>query len=267
MDRHDLVQPLLTDYVLGELRDAERQQVETHLAACDRCATEVRELSLAFGSIGLSEEPIAPPPHLRARVLDSLERNASSNDSRVRELRIRRLPGAIAVAGGLAASLLVVLGTMFAVSMHRNTELRRSLAATDAEVSRLATQLADNRSQADRAVAILTASDMRRIDLAGYDASRDAIARAYWSAQQGLLIVADHLPPPPAGRVYQVWIIESGSSGPVSAGVIDAERGGRGMLIVPPPSGVRGGAITVAVTDEPPGGLAAPTGSKHLAGS
>ena len=38
------------------------------------------------------------------------------------------------------------------------------------------------------------------------------------------------------------------------------------MLIVPAPQGVAG-TVTVAVTDEPPGGLSAPTGGKHLAGS
>jgi hypothetical protein len=39
------------------------------------------------------------------------------------------------------------------------------------------------------------------------------------------------------------------------------------MLIVPPPGGVAGSGVTVAVTDEPPGGLPSPTGSKHLLGS
>ena len=127
--------------------------------------------------------------------------------------------------------------------------------------------MADTRVQADLVVSILTATDMRRIDLSGFDASRDATARAYWSPRQGLLIVADRLPAPPPGRVYQVWLIGSGSAGPVSAGLINAEQGGRGMLIVPPPRGVTEQAVTVAVTDEPRGGLPAPTDQKHLAGS
>jgi hypothetical protein len=122
-------------------------------------------------------------------------------------------------------------------------------------------------AQADRAVAILTAPDLRRIDLEGFNASRSATARAYWSSTQGLLIVADQLPLPPPGRVYQVWLIGSQSAAPVSAGLMDRPTTGRGMLIVPPPSGVAGSGVTVAVTDEPPGGLSAPTGSKHFAGS
>ena len=265
MDRHDLVQPLLTDYVLGELPGTERQQVEDHLTSCDACATEARELSLALQSIGLAEEPVAPPPHLRARVLRGLERDRFT--ARPTEaVPIRRRWPRIAVAVAVAAAVVAALGGLLTVAMQRNAELRRALAQADAEAGRLATQIAETRAQADLAVSILTASDMHRIDLTGFEASRDATARAYWSPRRGLLIVADRLPAPPPGRIYQVWIIESGSAAPVSAGLINS-TGGRGMLIVPPPGGVGDRAITVAVTDEPPGGLTAPTGSKQLAGS
>ena len=65
---------------------------------------------------------------------------------------------------------------------------------------------------------------------------------------------------------YQVWLIEAGARGPVSAGLIDGGSG-RGMLIVPPPAGMAGRSVTVAITDEPDGGLPAPSGSKHLVGS
>jgi len=108
---------------------------------------------------------------------------------------------------------------------------------------------------------------MRRIALAAGDASRGATSRAYWTTERGLLIVADRLPAPPPGRGYQVWLIGGGSPGPVSAGMLGGQGPGRGMLIVPPPRGVSGGNVTVAVTDEPAGGLPAPTGSKHLVGS
>jgi len=77
--------------------------------------------------------------------------------------------------------------------------------------------------------------------------------------------VADRLPAPPEGRIYQVWIIEGGQ--PVSAGLLGEEPGNRGMLIVTPPRPGTGGSVTVAVTDEPPGGLQAPSGTIRLAGS
>jgi hypothetical protein len=53
----------------------------------------------------------------------------------------------------------------------------------------------------------------------------------------------------------------------MSAGLLGDQGSGRGMLIAPPPRNLAAGTVTVAVTDEPPGGLAAPTGVIRLAGS
>jgi hypothetical protein len=160
----------------------------------------------------------------------------------------------------------LVLSGLLALSQQRTARLLEAREAAEANIARLTEEASTVATQADLAVSILTAPDMRRVDLQGFDASRDATARAYWSGTKGLLIVADRLPTPPPGRLYQVWLIGAGAPGPVSAGLIDGQSG-RGMLIVPPPGGVTGQSITVAVTDEPDGGLPAPSGAKHLVGS
>ena len=270
MERHDDIQALLTDYALGELSPADRVPVDAHLATCSDCARDARELVQAFQGIGLAEPPVAPPPHLKSRVLENLAREAeaavpSSTVTPIRpsERRWTTNPAWL----GLAAAAMLVLGGLLAVQMQRNARLIETLGRGDQEAARLARQMAETSAQADLAISILTATDMHRIDLAGADVSRDAIARAYWSATKGLLIVADRLPQPPPGRVYQVWLIGGGSSSPVSAGLIEGQRSERGMLIAPPPGGVTGNTVTVGVTDEPAGGRPAPTGTKHLVGS
>jgi anti-sigma-K factor RskA len=269
MHPHDVTRELLTDYVLGELSQAERERVEAHLARCGECATEARELSLAFQGIGLAEDPVAPPPHLRARVLESLARQgrprratplASQSPATSSKARLMWLAAAAAV-------ILIVFGNLLARSNQRAAQLAADLEQAREDIARLTRNAEDVAAQADLVVAVLTAPDMRRIDLAGLDASRDATARAYWSATRGLVIVADRLPTPPPGRIYQVWLIGGQSAGPVSAGLMDPAGSARGMLIVPPPRGVAGPGVTVAVTDEPSGGVASPTGSKHLLGS
>lgn len=268
MDRHDAIQPLLTDYALGDLPAAERARVEAHLAGCAECAADARELEQAFQGIGLANEPLAPPAHLRQRVLASLEggtRPAVTEGARDRTARSGGTGHPAWLA--LAATLVVVLGGLLTLSVQRSGRLANELRRLDDETARLAQRVAETSSQADLAVTILTAADMRRIDLQGVDVSRNATARAYWSATRGLLIVADRLPAPPPGRTYQVWLIGSSAAGPVSAGLIGGGGSGRGMLIVTPPGGVTGEHLTVAVTDEPMGGLPAPTGAKHLAGS
>lgn len=266
MDRHDEIRELLADYTLGELPAAERERVRAHVATCAECAAESRELALAFQGIGLAADPVAPPPHLKARVLAQLASERHPSTSQGREgLRTPRPVGSWWLAA--AAALAVVLGGLLIVATQRAARLADDLERADNDIARLTSEAADVAGQADLVVSILTATDMRRIDLEGYDAARNATARAYWSATKGLLIVADRLPVPPPGRTYQVWLIGNESPGPVSAGIIDSETTGRGMLIVAPPGGVRGSSVTVAVTDEPIGGAPSPTGSKHLAGS
>lgn len=267
MDRHEDIWDQLTGYALGELSAEARGRVKSHLAGCAECATEARELSAGVDAIALSIPPLAPPPAAKARVLAAL-------GSRTVPPSVPKGPvDSIVSSRGIspawlaaAAMIVLVLGGMLFLSQERAARLLDERRSADAETARLTGEAAAIGMQADRVVAILTAPDLRRIDLQGFDASRDATACAYWSGTRGLLIVADHLPVPPPGRVYQVWLIGAGAPGPVSAGLIDGQSG-RGMLIVPAPSGVSGRSVTVAVTDEPDGGLPAPSGSKHLVGS
>ena len=267
MERHDEIQALLADHVLGELTAADRRRVDAHVASCPACAAELRELGLAFHGIGLAEDPVAPPPHLRTRVLGALRKEAT-------DVNVRAAAPAETAPGSslwpwlaLAATTTLVLGASLWMNVQRTRELQQALQKTDIAYEELQRRVGQNELQADLAVSILTSPDMKRIDLEGFEASRNAVARAYWSPARGLLIVADRLPAPPPGRVYQVWLIGSSSAGPVSAGLLDDPQSGRGMLLVPAPAGVSGDTVTVAVTDEPPGGLPSPTGGKHLAGS
>ena len=263
-DRHDAIHPLLTDYMLGEADAALRREVEEHVATCATCAEELRELQRAFDGIGLAEPPVLPPTALRARVLESMVEDSRPIAAPATAPRTRRTFGIGWLAA--AAALALTFASLLGLTVMRNTQLERTLQRADATYDEVMRQLETNETQADLAVSILTAGDMRRIDLAPGN-GRGPLGRAYFSPTKGLLIVADELPEPPAGRVFQVWLIGSRTNGPVSAGLLTQPRSGRGMLIVPSPSADVTGAITVAITDEPAGGLASPTGAKHLVGS
>ena len=212
MDRHAAIDALLTDYVLGELDAAQRRDVDAHLATCPTCAEELRALNKAFHSIGLAESPASLPPHLKNRVLAGLEAEArAGSQDPAYEGRGRWSPAALWLAA--AATMVVAFGGLLVLSMIRTGQLDDALRQAESVQDELAGQLAQNETQADLAVEILTAGDMRRIDLSAGDAAREALGRAYFSPTKGLLIVADKLPEPPVGRIYQVWLIGSRSSG------------------------------------------------------
>jgi anti-sigma-K factor RskA len=102
------------------------------------------------------------------------------------------------------------------------------------------------------------------VALSGLAPSPAARARMLWHEKAGGIFVAAGLPPAPAGKAYQLWAI-AGQGAPVSAGVFAVDARGTGSLRVPPLAGV-GRVDVFAVTLEPEGGVAAPTGTMYLAG-
>jgi anti-sigma-K factor RskA len=276
MDRHDMIGAMLDEYALGQLSRDERRDVETHIRECDVCAADFRQLTVVMEGLAHSIDPVTPPPALKQRVLASValqpqeppRRAADSNLVTMRRARVTGVKIRRGVhPGWLAAAAAVILGLGVALYSYDAT---RRLLIDDVQEAQAAVVDLQRRidlyaEQADLAVSILTARDMQPVAMSGKENATASTARAYWSPTRGLLIVADDLPLPPPGRVYQVWVIGGGT--PFSAGLLGDQGAGRGMLIAPPPNGVAPGTITVAVTDEPPGGLPAPSGSIRLAGS
>jgi anti-sigma-K factor RskA len=279
IDRHDTIGAMLDEYALGQLSPAERRDVESHARECEVCAAGLRELTVVLQGLAHSVDPVVPPAALRQRVLGSLASQPQDPPRSTGGKVIGLPPQAASMRRGvhpgwLAAAATVILG--LAAALYLSDASRRSLvsdveraeaAAADAQTmaAEIRGQLGQYVGQADLAVSILTAADMQPVAMAGRENATGSTARAYWSPTRGLLIVANDLPVPPPGRIYQVWIIGGGK--PVSAGLLGEQGSGRGMLIAAPPAGLTTGPVTVAVTDEPPGGLAAPSGSIRLAGS
>ena len=268
MDRHAEIADRLEAYVMGELPDREQRDVEAHLAACAICAADVHALRGVLEGIAGTVPPLNPPPSLRQRVLDAVAvepQEPVRSDRRMGVVEQPRRPQWRMLPLAAAAVLVIAVGALAIRNEQSRRQFAGDLAVERATNADLLKRVEQYRGQTDLALAILTSGDMREVPLTGQQGAASSAARAFWSSTRGLLLVADRLPAPPAGRVYQVWVIEGGK--PASAGLLGDEGGGRGMLIVTPPKPDAGGSVTVAITDEPPGGLPAPSGSIHLAGS
>ena len=89
---------------------------------------------------------------------------------------------------------------------------------------------------------VLFAPDMVRVDLAGQPAAPQAAARAFWSRRRGMTFAANALPPLPATKSYQVWVLTSGQP-PISAGLIAPDPQGSALahFVTPPDVPTPGG--------------------------
>jgi anti-sigma-K factor RskA len=78
------------------------------------------------------------------------------------------------------------------------------------------------------------------------------------------VLLADNLPPAPAGKAYQLWFIVGDKPQPGTVFTPDAT--GHAEVRDQAPAAGRN-ATVFAVTLEPSGGVSAPTGDKYLLGA
>src|SRR2546423_309403 len=70
--QHEEYKELLALDAAGALEAVERAALEEHLSSCEECRAELRELMDAAAALAYTVAPVAPPMHLRARILESV---------------------------------------------------------------------------------------------------------------------------------------------------------------------------------------------------
>ena len=299
---HEEYKELLALEAVGALSGEESRSLGAHLSTCAECRREAAQMRDAATSLAYMVAPVAPPTHLRARVLDAVKAlkseaenvidiedadEKSGEDSRTFDGGASRAASKYGtwqllasrpplMYGALAAALvLAVLTVASAMLWNRSSEyeaqvirLSEDANKSRAETARLSEEAERARSEAERAREVremLGAPGARLIHLAGTDSAPGARASMIFEPTSGrALLLASALPPPPAGKAYQLWYIAGGP--PQPGGTFTTDREGGSMMRDLAPAGGRNASVFV-VTLEPAGGVKAPTGDKYLLGS
>lgn len=119
--------------------------------------------------------------------------------------------------------------------------------------SRLVSNLAAKASHAQQALEVLTSPASQTAVLTTGTTSPGAAGRVLYLADRGgLVFLASNLKPLPSGDNYELWILPSDGSAPISAGFFRPDSTGSAALVLPPlPSRVS--AKGFSVTIEKPG--------------
>ncbi len=231
---HDL--HLLTGaYAVDALTGDELDDFEQHLKQCPSCAEEVSGLQETAARLGLAAA-IAPPPSMRAQVLDATNRvrqlppsgvRLITADGRRRRRRLsRRLPRPIAVAAMAAA--IIVLAVLQVGTRH---------------------QLQQAQSTNQTIASVLSASDAR-IQL-GSSTVGGTVTAVISKHDREAVITASGMPTPGDARVYQLWVMRGtsarsvgllpGSSARATAPVLadDVQPGDQLAITIEPAGGTR----------------------------
>jgi anti-sigma-K factor RskA len=215
--------------------ESERARFEHHLRSCQQCSDEVRGMAATTTRLAFAASA-PPPPQLRDHVLAAVSRTRQlppvvDHGSVPREPRSRRMPRLAWAA--VAASLAVIIA------------LTAVLARTQGEL---------NKAKAREAAmaAVLAAPDARVVTQA---TSAGGTATAVYSlARHALVVASAKLPPPPHGKVYELWLLGPPRVRP--AGLLPAASQGHTapMLVAGLISGDQ-----LGLTVEPAGGTSRPT--------
>jgi anti-sigma factor RsiW len=235
-------------YVLDALSDDEAREFETHLRECAACRAEVAELQQVVNLLPLAVEPVEPPAGLRDRIL-SEARNGSTapaitpfagNRMRRADAWRARIREPMTWIGAAAAAVIIGLG-VWNVTLQNQT----------------------HSSPPTSAVADALAHGARAWAVAG-TAGAPAAAGSLVQPKQGgnAWLVVTGLPPSPANRVYQIWLMRGNS--PTSGGTFTVSSSGTQVYhLIRPATGYQ----LTAVTSEPgPRGSRGPTTKPVLFG-
>jgi anti-sigma-K factor RskA len=297
--RHEEYKELLALEAAGALEAGERAPLEGHLSSCAECRTELREMADAAASLVYTVAPIMPPASMRARVLQSVRAVAPSEAAASRavdpsefaaravdpsevkgsglDLRgllkrfsVWQILGArpsLAFGAAMALVAVAALGITTTALLNRNSALSREVAQlydrlreSQTETTGVRTQLASLRDLND----VLASPDARVTQLAGKgEGARARATLAYERTTGRAVLVTAGLPPAPAGKAYQLWLIADNKKMPGGTFKTDAE--GRARMSDRLPAGE--GSPVFAVTLEREGGVTAPEGEIYLIGS
>jgi anti-sigma-K factor RskA len=224
MTEHDRWVDAAGAYVLGAMPARERAQFESHLATCTTCQAEIDELRPAAEALPMASPPMRPPAALKDRIMAEVEREA-----------------ALLAEAGPAAD-------RPEPARERRRRFRLSLGWQIAPVAALLIVVA--------VLAVAALGGGAQTFTADVSAT-GATAHVKVDDDRATL-VAENLPAPPGGKVYEVWLMPKGSDVPEPTSVLFKPRGDGSVEAELPGSVADVGQVLV--TDEPPTGTATPTG-------
>ncbi|MEO3933891.1 anti-sigma factor [Micrococcaceae bacterium Sec7.4] len=250
-------------YALNAVDDAERAAIEAYLASAppsERAVFDerVRQARETLATSFAAEEE--PPAGLLDRIMASLpaQDSAAAPDG-----RLHRGPTAVppVVARPVREPSELAVTDELGAARRRRDERRRPQGMRNWLVGVAAAAVialggvgvgAYVANQNDPLNQVLQAGDVRQatVDVIGGGTATVSVS----SSKDAIVVKMNDVPAPPAGKVYQMWLIPKDGSAPVSQGLMDADA-------LSKPAVVKGisTAAALGITVEPAGGSASPT--------
>lgn len=295
MRGHEEYKEMIAAHALSALERAEARELDAHLATCAECRAEFESWQETAASLVYAAPLAEPSAELRARLLASIRAEdgvmqnlspvtgdggkakggaveSSQKESNVVpfEKPVRRTWSAASKLVALAASVaFIALAVSLVLLWNRYNAMQQEMARVADQLDQAQVELTRERERLARerqAKELISAPETRITTLSGTELATRARAKFVYDRNSGrAMLMADDLPPAPAGKAYQLWFIKEGQP-PMPGHVFNTDSAGHAEMVEQLSEEARGATI-FAVTLEPSNGVPAPTGAKYLLGT
>lgn len=255
---------IIEAYIAGLASEQEARELETAIAGSAELAAEVDACRKDMEQY-IWLQAAAPPPAIKMNLLRMITDEAGRQLDGTDRLDVPAAPETLQEKkGGMrwitVVAIALLLGSLLLnfFFFSRYTAFRQkytALLAAQSAAAPAASQPQNTRmQQMEVAIRVVQDPSMKIVKMPGAGTHTDAMATVYWNPQSGqLFLVVNQLPPPAAGKQYQLWAMVNGK--PVNAGVFNAASQNDIMHKMKPVNRAEAFAITL----ENEGGSAAPT--------
>jgi anti-sigma-K factor RskA len=246
-------------YAMGALSADEMEPIKAHLLLCARCKEELRQNTLALAAYAQTTPEVSLPEGARDRFLSRLSETPQTQSIAADKPRKTAFSwsaffgsGAARWSTALAGAMAVVLLLVGIDDLNKRAEIEPLL--------KQAQRGAIDSAQLAQLMDLLTSPQAKKVALHTAPVPMPPPeGRVLYTARTGkLLLTASNLHPLPAGKVYELWILQPGGKKPLPAGTFAPDSAGYAtMILADAPEGID--AQGFGVTIENAGGSETPT--------
>ncbi len=247
---------LCSGYVLNALSKEEQHRFEAMLKSADKSQWDLYDrMQASANQIAFTVGAETPSPSVKEAVMREIR-----DDDNVISITGKSKTNRFMSAAAAAFALLIISVALVFYAFNLND----TIGDQQARITELQAEV----QQREELLSILSARTVDLVVMSGQAVNTDGYGKIIWDpeTEQALLQVSN-LPPEPEGKDYQLWLFRNNT--PLPAGVFSVNTTDEASFFkieeLPDVSEQAAGAFAVSL--EPEGGAAQPTGDIYLLGS
>jgi anti-sigma-K factor RskA len=251
-------------HALGALTETEAAAVAAHVSGCAECRKELAEARGRAALLAFSVAQEKPEAGVKEKLLARIREEkgglqaAGERKSLHKDLYREKKRGG-AWWNWVLLPLTAALALLSVLLWQQNQSLTKQLQVA----MQSAAELERARLQVLGLLNVLASPKTITVRLAGSGETEGARGLVKYNKESGEMVYSAELPALPADKVYQMWLLPV-EGAPISAGIFTRAEAEKNLYSAKVPA--MSEAKAFAVTIEPAGGVASPTGPKVLVG-